>query len=109
MEHKTVYMHFWTNKYIQQNLAHMGSRCKTVPYSKNPQLRLHNNNFTEAKLDLDENLEHHLRSICQKETFIRFIELHQRHTVILLLLQITKTSILCFLTNEREFFLYQNL
>ena len=82
---------------------------KVISHSNHPKLRLHNNNFTEAKLDLDENLEHHLRSICQKETFIRFIELHQRHTVILLLLQITKTSILCFLTNERKLFLYQNL
>ena len=31
----------------------MGSRCKTLPYFKNPKLRLHNNNFTEVQLDLD--------------------------------------------------------
>ena len=45
-----------------------------------------------------------MRYICQKETFIRFIELHQRHTVILLLLQITKTSILCFLPTKGNSF-----
>ena len=82
----------------------MGSRCKTVPYSKNPKVRLHNNNFTEVQLDLDKNLEHHLRYICQKETFIRFTALHQRHTAILLLLQITKTSILCFLRAKENSF-----
>ena len=50
----------------------MGSRCKTVPYSKNPKLRLHNNNFTEVQLDLDKNLEHHLRYICQKRNVYSF-------------------------------------
>ena len=82
----------------------MGSRCKTLPYSKNPKLRLHNNNFTEVQLDLDKILNITWDIFAKKETFIRFIELHQRHTVILLLLQITKTSILCFLRAKENSF-----
>ena len=87
----------------------MGSRCKTVPYSKNPKVRLHNNNFTEVQLDLDKNLEHHLRYICQKRNLYSFYRIASKTYCYSSSTADNKNFNFVLSTSERKLFLYQHL